>query len=313
MYDNKISIVYRDEQSLSSDNGYSKSPLKPKLLLDWLQQNDLLQYFTFDRDWGPFEESDFLIAHTQEYVTNFFRGIEPECSTNGLDWSPEFAETVKYTNASLYNAIRQAILRPEVITFSPTSGFHHAQPNEGSGYCTFSGQVISSLKILKKFGLSGSYVDLDGHFGNSIEDSRDFCKDLNRAVPIGFNINPKHTGKRYLANLFNELYKLRVAILDKKIDYVVVCSGADSLKDDDMGSQLSLEEWLEAKRMVYSMIQSVTDKLGKPFPLILTLFGGYREKHFDSVLDAHTQDLIMCSTILGQNKISYDSKYLPRS
>ena len=108
---------------------------------------------------------------------------------------------MRYTNASLYHAIEHAVAHPEQVTFSPTSGFHHARPAAGSAFCTFSGQVIAAIKIFREHRLVGAYLDLDGHFGNSIEDSRTFVADLNQAIPPGCNINPDGDHADYLDSL----------------------------------------------------------------------------------------------------------------
>ena len=79
---------------------------------------------------------------------------------------------MRYTNASLYHAIEHAVAHPEQVALSSTSGFHHARPTGGGGFCTFSGQVIAAVKIYREHRLVGAHVDLDGHFGNSIEDSQ---------------------------------------------------------------------------------------------------------------------------------------------
>jgi acetoin utilization deacetylase AcuC-like enzyme len=312
MYTNQIEIFYREEQVSIEEVGFSKSPNKPKLLLNWINQNNLQDYFQVNSKWKPFSKKDFLSAHYKKYVDDFFNGVEPSASSNYLDWNKQFADSVKYTNSSLYTSILASIQNPSRITFSPTSGFHHASPDSGAGYCTFSGQVIASLKIWKTLKLAGTYFDLDGHFGNSIEDSREYCQDLEYAIPPGFNINPRGNGAKYLASLQVGLNNVKESLLSGQIDYVVACSGADSLIDDDLGGQVNIIEWIQAKHMIYSMIEEVSNQLGKPIPLTICLFGGYRKDDFNSVLDAHTQDLVTCLNILGKNKIGYQSKYKKR-
>ena len=101
----------------------------------------------------------------------------------------------------------------KALTFSPTSGFHHARPEGGSGFCTFSGQVIASLKIYEEKKLVGAYLDLDGHYGNSIEDSRKLFpllllqekNEADSAIKINLNIElPSSIAVRY----FNIILKI---------------------------------------------------------------------------------------------------------
>ena len=187
-----IHVFYRPEQVLAVDSpeNFSKSPQKPRLLLELLSGHGLDRHFVRHDDWPPFQREDFLLAHTAEYVDAFFAGWRLLCESNELTWSEQFADSVRYTNASLYHAIEHAVAHLEQITFSPTSGFHHARPTGGGGFCTFSGQVIAAIKLFREHRLVGAHIDLDGHFGNSIEDSREYVAELNQAIPPGCNINP---------------------------------------------------------------------------------------------------------------------------
>ena len=97
-----------------------------------------------------------------------------------------------------------------------------------------------------------------------------------------------------------------------EVDYVVACSGADSLIDDDLGCQLSYEDWMYCKTLVYDMIKETSIELNKPIPITISLFGGYRKDHYNSVLDAHTQDLIRGMNILQEKEVSYKSIYKKR-
>ena len=304
-YKEKINMVYREEMVSVLSVGSSKSPNKPRYLLDFLYRNRLISNFSLDENWEPFEKEEFYLAHTRQYVDSFFAGKEPFASSNGLYWNSQFADSVRYTNASLFYAIERSFANPEIVQFSPTSGFHHAKPSTGAGFCSFSGQVIASVKLWNKQKLRGAYIDLDGHYGNSIEDSKVFVRELNKIIP--FNINPSGDHKTYIENLVRDLNRLSSEILAGNIDYVVFCHGADSHEWDDLGSQCSTEEWIHCSELVYLMINRVSQKLNRPIPLTLSLFGGYRHDDYNSVLSLHTADLCKCLDILcGQ-----DIRYLP--
>ena len=153
------------------------------LVVKALEGLGLNKYIETEPNFSPFENEDFKIAHTEHYVESFFKGIEPLCSTNMLPWSKELAESVRYTNASLYNAMRYSILNPQQVCHSFSAGFHHSRPKGGSGFCTFSGQVIAAIKLYREFGAVGAVLDLDGHYGNSITDTRGFAPEINMAIP----------------------------------------------------------------------------------------------------------------------------------
>lgn len=303
MRNSKIDIYYRPEMVLNNDgtSNFSRSPEKPRLFREFLIAQGLYSNFNEVSGWAPYTREDFLAAHTAEYVDNFFAGIKHDCVSNGLEWSKQFADSVRYTNSSLYHAIKGALENPAAVAFSPTSGFHHARPYCGSGFCTFSGQVIASLKLYRDKKAAGAYIDLDGHFGNSIEDAREFAgADLDAAVPPGFNINPSGSHRRYIADLGAKLQALEEKAAAGEIQYIVFCHGADSHEWDELGSQCTTDEWLECSKMVYSMVKRLDEKLGRPFPLALALFGGYRHDDYDSVLNLHAGDLSIClETLCG--------------
>ena len=300
-YKKQIIAYYQLPMSLGwNEQNQSKSPSKPKLFMLECLNSELSDYIEIKRNFKPFQKREFYLAHTKEYVDAFFEGQTPICQSNGLKWSKQFAKSVRYTNASLYNAIAESIACPENIYLSPTSGFHHAMPERGKGFCTFSGQVIAALKIYNKYKLSGAFIDLDGHFGNSIEDSRVFCPNLNKAIPVGFNINPEGTHHNYIEDLKSKLIILEDALLNNKIHYVVYCHGADSHEDDDMGGQLNTQEWLNCTKLVSEMILRVNKKLNKRIPFTYCLFGGYRWDNYNAVIDLHYTDFEYCFEMLTE-------------
>lgn len=308
----KIKTFYTPKQVCRKDfedKSTSKSPLKPLLLMNYLNENGFSGIIETFPDFQPFRKADFLIAHTRDYVNDFFeRG--PLSEMNSLPWSRELVDSVCYTNSSLYHAIRYACVQPETLTFSPTSGFHHAMPDSGSGFCTFSGQVIASLKLYRERGLVGAYLDLDGHFGNSIPISASFFPEVNEAIKM--NINPKFSHQEYLEDLAQELTTLFNLIRKGKVDYVVWCHGADSHEWDDLGYQCSTEEWFRASEMFYTGISDLEEELGRCIPVTLSLFGGYRRDDYESVLSLHASDLRIASKILLNESIEYKTRVLPR-
>lgn len=292
--------------------GYTHTPAKPKLMMDYLERKDLSEYFLIDGDFPPFDTEDFYIAHTKEMVDNFFDKGKTSRILN-IEWSPEYAESVRYENASLYYAIRYAVQHPEEVCFSPSAAFHHANPTRGALFCAFSGQVIASMKAYYEFGLCGAYIDLDGHYGNSIDNSRDFVRNIDKAIsPVCGNINIMASHQKYLAELKQNLEILKKEIMEERVQYVVFCHGADSHEWDELASQLTTEEWIECSRIVYSFIRDIETKTCRQIPLILTLFGGYRKDDYNSVLSLHTADLVTCLNILCGHNIDYIPEVTPR-
>lgn len=308
-----VSLYYRPAMAVSSDpqGNFSKSPSKPRRFVEHLLAGPLSRHVELRPDFAPLSNEQLRTAHTAAYVRSFFEGGKLACS-NGLSWTEEFAESVRYTNGSLRAALLGALAEPSRIALSPTSGFHHASPVSGAGFCTFSGQVIASLEAYRTLGVSGAWVDLDGHFGNSIEDSRRFARDLDRAVPEWAHVNPIGSGVGYLDDLEDKLVDVADGLLSGRLGYVAFAHGADSHEWDDLGYQCTTRQWLRASELVYGMVADVSARLGRPVPLVTALFGGYREDDPTSVLELHCADLAVALRKLTGASVAYEPKVTPK-
>lgn len=299
----KIKTFYTPKQVCHKmDSSFSKSPLKPYLLMKKIQDEGYGEHFDIDDSFAPIDKDDFLIAHTKEYVENMFEG-KGNYRNNSLPWSKELVDSLHYTTGSLLAAKRHAIQNPGQICFAPVSGMHHARPDSGSGFCTFSGQVISAIKIYQEFGLTGAYLDLDGHYGNSIEDTYSFNPVLSKAIPKGYNINPSGKNESYITNFKYALERLGEEILAGRCHYVVFAHGADSHENDDLGGQVDTEHWLKAAQEFGSWVNRISEQLGKPLPVVLALFGGYRSDNYDFVLNLHISSLLTCKSFIHNENV----------
>lgn len=279
------------------ERSYSQSPLKPHLLMERIKTSQLKNQFEIHEDFKPFTQKDFHVAHTEAYVHHFFNKTG-NYHSNGIPWSENLAESVTYTNSAMYHAIKHSITHPEQLCFAPVSGMHHATPNAGMGFCTFSGQVIASLKLYDELGISGAWLDLDGHFGNSIEDTRNFAPRLNEAVPSDCNVNPIGRNGDYVNDFKISLGIIQQLILEGKIHYVVFAHGADSHKDDDLGGQCDTAHWLSCAEVFALWVVEVSMQIGRPLPVTMALFGGYRKDDYNIVIDLHLQSLALCQDII---------------
>jgi acetoin utilization deacetylase AcuC-like enzyme len=296
MKQDQITVFY-DTRMCPNELGASsesKSPLKATLLLEFLQRQGLMHHVQLAAPFEGFANAEFYLAHEIEYVEGFFAGTPPHSTGHGLlgiEWSPDYAQSTRFTNASLYHAIAASIRAPERICLSPTSGFHHAVPKHGALFCAFSGQVIAAVKLHRELGVSGAFVDLDGHFGNSIEDSRSYVLELDVAIPKGCNINIRTKHAEYLEELHIRLGLLHQLFAAGRLHYLVLCHGADSHEDDDIGHQLTTAEWLECAAIFCEHVKRIELLLGRPVPVALSLFGGYRAD-YDTVLALHAGSLM---------------------
>jgi acetoin utilization deacetylase AcuC-like enzyme len=301
----KIKTFYADKQvcfDSIKESSYSQSPLKPYLLMKRFAETGYDELLDVDGSFKPIKRQDFHIAHTEQYVDNVYTGTG-NYRSNSLPWSRNLVDSLPYTTGSLYAASKWALEHPEQIAFAPVSGMHHAQPEHGGGFCTFSGQVISAIKIYQETGKSCAYLDLDGHFGNSIEDTRDFNPLLNKAIPEGCNINPDYADAVYVDDFREKLFALAQKIINNEIHYVVFAHGADSHSDDDLGGQCGTWYWLECARIFANWVNTVSESIGKRLPVVLALFGGYRKDDYTTVLDLHIKSILTCSNIIYNQNV----------
>lgn len=284
-----MQVFYRPDMVPPDDatGNFSKSPTKPRRFVEFLQATPLWPHVQLRADFEPATRAQLLQAHVPEYVDAFLSGTRPACESSSLAWSPAFRDSVLLTNGCLLAAVRAAVADPRQVTLAPVSGFHHAQPRQGAGFCTFSGQVVAGVTVYRESGKRGAWIDLDGHYGNSIEDSRSFAPDLDAALPV--NLNPAGTHQHYLEDLRAKLANLERVILAGDIDYVCFAHGADSHEWDTLGVQCTTAEWLQAADEVYQMVARCR-RAGTPVPVTLALFGGYRDDHPASVLGLHAMD-----------------------
>ena len=69
----KIKTFYSPKQVCHKmDSSFSKSPLKPYLLMKKIKEKNYDEYFDLQENFEPIKKEDFLIAHTEEYVDNVF-------------------------------------------------------------------------------------------------------------------------------------------------------------------------------------------------------------------------------------------------
>jgi hypothetical protein len=230
------------------------------------------------------------LGHTEEYLTDFFNSDPRVEASIWIKLTPEYLKSAQFEVSALYNAIKFSLENPSKISHALNCVFHHAWPTGGRMLCWLNGQVISSCKIYQEYWAKGVYIDLDHHYGNAIDESGGFNEIVDKAIPIYWNINPEGQYQHFLSDLKRKLNAIRKHFLSGEIGYVVYCHWADSCDGDVFGGWLTEQEWLQCTKIVLSYLLEISKEVGKPIPLILALFWGYREK-IDEVLELHKKDL----------------------
>lgn len=159
-------------------------------------------------------------------------------------------------------------------------GFHHAEPEIGSGFCVFN-DVGVAIAERRKAGWTGrvAIIDLDFHQGNGntvafANDPSVFVYSIHGAIwshgqsgGREIHLPGAVNDRRYLAKLRTtletELHRFRP-------DVVVYIAGADVLAGDELGSfWLTLRGVFERDRHVFEVAESLDA------PVVVTFGGGY--------------------------------------
>jgi acetoin utilization deacetylase AcuC-like enzyme len=120
----------------------------------------------------PIPIKDIERVHSRAYIEAIQTGRSPKGYPPGLPtsstfpWSEGLFQSVRLTSGAEYAAALEALKNGE-FAFAPVSGFHHARPDRGDGYCTFNGLAITAKKLIAEGQANRVLiVDNDFHYGN---------------------------------------------------------------------------------------------------------------------------------------------------
>lgn len=115
-------------------------------------------------------------VHTQSYLNSLkdSKNVEYVTELIGLRYVPNFLlrwrllKPMRYATQGTIEAAQFALQSGVAINLS--GGYHHAQPNQGGGFCAYA-DIPLAIKILREKNpdLKVMYIDLDAHQGNGVE------------------------------------------------------------------------------------------------------------------------------------------------
>jgi acetoin utilization deacetylase AcuC-like enzyme len=289
-----LRTFYNPNQTAGENDSFSPSAGKPALVVEAVRDTPRVEIVS---DWRPLSVDEIALAHDRTHAERILRCEKDNGFSNRL---PAVAETLPWTNGSFYHAAVDAVQR-RTATFSPTSGFHHAEWDSAMGFCTFNGLMIAAL-LLQREGLAGQIgiVDLDVHYGNGTDDiARRVGADFITHLSFG-DVRPAPArggrGSSADATVATGPHDPWVAGLTQLLethfadqDVLLYQAGADPHVNDPLGGALTTEQLRLRDRAVFTFARR------HDIPIVWNLAGGY-QRPVDKVVRIHVATLEECVT-----------------
>jgi acetoin utilization deacetylase AcuC-like enzyme len=266
--------VYFSPKQLSNPETTSPSPRKPEFVLaDWIERNlpiRIVEPVSVSRE-------QIARAHERSYVDGVLDCLLP----NGFRGRQrDVADSLHWTSGSFLSAARCA-LGNGLVACSPTSGFHHAGPAAGYGYCTFNGLMVTALALKEEGKVSHvGILDCDEHYGDGTAEIIDQL-----GIDWIRHVSEEYVGitaaKRFIETLPTVVRGFA------GYDLLIYQAGADQHIDDPLGGFLTTAELAERDRIVFSMAKEIG------IPVVWNLAGGYQQP-LARVLEIHRNTMAAC-------------------
>jgi acetoin utilization deacetylase AcuC-like enzyme len=236
-------------------------------------------------DFEPYDRADFEEAHDRKYVADVLANVVPN-GFNRID--PELTNSLRYTSAGHWAAARH-VLESGGVVCSATQGFHHAHWDEGYGFCTFNGLMITAMKALRSGVKNVLIIDGDGHYGDGTEDVLDHLMLRGRVKHITRPDIGKPIQSHWNAAMWESFAK--ELIRHSKAGIILYQAGADAWDRDPYGAGYLSKEGLAARdRGIFTAARDAG------VPLVWNLAGGYANPMQDTI-DIHLQTLAISDEV----------------
>lgn len=274
-----MKVIYSDAV-VADAQSFSPSARKPREVVNsWLRRFPVIEIV------GPEAVSveQICLAHAPHYV----RGIFSFKRANGFgNHLPEVAASLPWTSGAMLKAARVALI--EGCAVAPVAGFHHACHEQGGGYCTFNGLMITSLVLhgegaVRRVGI----LDFDQHYGNGTSDIiRELGLDWVEHYSSGAWWDREDQAESFLEKIPDIMRRFAGC------DLLLYQAGADPHVNDPLGGWLTTEQLRERDRRVFTTCRDMR------LPIAWNLAGGY-QTNLRKVLDIHDNTMLECLAVFA--------------
>jgi len=278
-YMKTIPVFYTPKQ-VADAQSYSPSAGKPRLVVEsWRELGIPIEII----EPTAVTEAEICLAHAPRYVQKILACQEDNGFWNRL---PEVSASLPYTSGAFACAAKEAV-RNGSVAVAPVSGFHHANYDHASGFCTFNGLVIAA-QILKRDGIASrvGILDFDQHYG-------DGTADIIKRLGLGGWLSQYSAAADYRrSDQAEEFLQCIPELIERFVDCDVLLyqAGADPHVADPLGGWLTTAQLAERDRLVFETAKSWG------LPVAWNLAGGYQE-NFRLVLNIHDNTLKACAGV----------------
>ena len=268
-----MKVFYDERQSAKANNSFSPSAEKPaKVVESWGKLGIPFDICSFE----PLSVDDMALAHDRFYVN----GILSLKEFNGFgNMNPEVAEALPWVCGSMVAAALHTYKTGE-LSFSPTSGAHHACYAHGMCYCTFNFLAMAAIKVHQAGAAKIGILDLDCHHGNgTVNIIERLGIDYVQHYSFGLEFLKKgRDAEEWLMRLPDIVSSFR------GVDLLIFNAGVDPHIDDPLGGILTTRQMTMRDRLVFKAARQAGLKV------CVSLAGGYQvddEGNINKLLELH--------------------------
>lgn len=238
----------------------------------------------------PTSIADLCRVHDQAFVEDV---LELRRRNGFGSVSPSVARSLTYTCGACYCSALSAL--EEGISASLTSGFHHAGPSRGGGFCTFNGLMSTTMRLLDEGRVKKVVIlDCDYHYGDGTQAIIDHLDLAGRVLHLSFGAlfkRPEQAGD-YLA----AIERLQDTFAQFQPDLVIYQAGADVHVADPLGGLLTRAQMQQRDQRVFSIARAAN------VAVTWNLAGGYQVEPDGSiprVVQLHLDTFEQALTVWG--------------
>jgi acetoin utilization deacetylase AcuC-like enzyme len=265
-------VFYDERQNVTVNDSLSPSAEKPaKAVESWKKLGIPFSISTFE----PLTIDEICLAHDRGFVESVLSLETP----NGFgNCNPQVAEALPWVCGSMVASALHSY-RSKELSFSPTSGAHHACYAHGICFCTFNFLAIAAIRVHQEGAVNVGILDLDNHHGNGTEN-------IMKRLDLSY-IRHYSFGNECLQRGQVEAWLARLPDIVRGfagVDLLIVNAGVDPHISDPLGGLMTTRQMALRDSMVFRTAAELN------LPVSVSLAGGYQmdeDGNIDAVLQLH--------------------------